>query len=91
MANRAADVFETLKTALKGKSLDASLKFELGDENVIVIDGPVVTTDNVDADTVVTTSVEVLASWGQSCLAVQCLGASSWWEIRCLAWRQHSS
>jgi ectoine hydroxylase-related dioxygenase (phytanoyl-CoA dioxygenase family)/putative sterol carrier protein len=61
VANRAADVFETLKTALKGKSLDASLKFELGDENVIVIDGPVVTTDNVDADTVVTTSVEVLA------------------------------
>ncbi len=61
MASRAADVFETLKTALKGKSLDASLKFDLGDEGVIVIDGPVVTTDNLDVDTVVTTSVDVLA------------------------------
>jgi ectoine hydroxylase-related dioxygenase (phytanoyl-CoA dioxygenase family)/putative sterol carrier protein len=61
VASRIAAMVETLEKALEGSPLEASLKVDLGDEGVILIDKYVVSRGDGNAETTLTTTGDVFA------------------------------
>ena len=56
------ELVETLRQSLAAEGLDAPLKFDLGPDGVVWINGSEVCRKNAPADTVLTTTTEVLAA-----------------------------
>ena len=61
MGNRVEDLIEILERSVAGEGLGAPLKFDLGPDGVVCIDGAVVSRQDAAADTVLTTSLDVFS------------------------------
>ena len=59
--DRIEDLIEILEQSVSGEGLGASLKFDLGGDGVVCIDGSVVSREDAPADTVLTTSLDVFS------------------------------
>jgi len=61
MGSRIEEFVDILRNSLEGRSLGSSLKIDLGQHGVILIEGSEVTRGDGEAETTLTTSVEVFA------------------------------